>query len=73
VVQLPIVGWFSQIGVTAAAMSGLFGVRVETATACGAVILAVCSLSVIPVGLIYAQFEQVSLKTVAKESAQAEA
>jgi hypothetical protein len=37
------------------------------------VILAVCSLSVIPVGLIYAQFEQVSLKTVAKESAQAEA
>jgi uncharacterized protein (TIRG00374 family) len=72
VVQLPIVGWFSQIGVLAAAMSGLFGVRVETATACGAVILAVCSLSVIPVGLIYAQFEQVSLKEVAKESAEAE-
>ncbi|HEY0308287.1 MAG TPA: lysylphosphatidylglycerol synthase transmembrane domain-containing protein [Acidobacteriaceae bacterium] len=72
VIQLPIVGWFSQIGVTAAAMTGLFGVRVETATACGAVILAVCSLSVIPVGLIYAQFEQVSLKKVAEESAEAE-
>jgi hypothetical protein len=72
VLQLPIVGWFSQIGVLAAAMTGLFGVRVEAATACGAVILAVCSLSVIPVGLIYAQFEQISLKKVAAESAEAE-
>jgi hypothetical protein len=72
VLQLPIVGWFSQIGVTAAAMTGVLGVGVEAATACGAVILAVCSLSVIPVGLIYARFEQISLKTVAEESAQAE-
>jgi hypothetical protein len=68
VVQLPVVGWFSQIGVTAAAMTGLFGVTVETATACGAVIFAVCSLSVIPVGLIYAQVERVSLKKVAEAS-----
>jgi hypothetical protein len=71
VVQLPVVGWFSQIGVTAAAMTGLFGVKVETATACGAVIFAVCSLSVIPAGLIYAQVERVSLKKVAEESAEA--
>jgi hypothetical protein len=71
VVQLPVVGWFSQIGVTAAAMSGLFGVRVETATACGAMILAVCSLSVIPAGLIYARVERVSLKKVAEQSAEA--
>jgi glycosyltransferase 2 family protein len=66
VVQLPVVGWFSQIGVLAAAMSGLFGVRVETATACGAMILAVCSLSVIPAGLIYARVERVSLKSAAR-------
>ncbi|HXB61650.1 MAG TPA: hypothetical protein VNU94_02215, partial [Acidobacteriaceae bacterium] len=71
VVQLPVVGWFSQIGVTAAAMTGLFGVSVEAATACGALIFAVCSLSVIPVGLIYAQVERVSLKKVAEESAEA--
>jgi hypothetical protein len=71
VVQLPVVGWFTQIGVLAAAISGLFGVGIETATACGAVIFAVCSLSVIPVGLIYAQVERVSLKKVAEESSQA--
>jgi glycosyltransferase 2 family protein len=72
VVQLPVVGWFSQIGVTAAAMSGLFGVRIETATACGAMIFIVCSLSIIPAGLIYARVEGVSLKTAAEESAEAE-
>lgn len=72
VVQLPVVGWFSQIGVLAAAMSGLFGVRIETATACGAMILAVCSLSVIPAGLIYARLERVSLKSAAKASAEVE-
>ncbi len=72
VVQLPVVGWFSQIGVLAAAICGLFGVRIETATACGAMILAVCSLSVIPAGLIYARVERVSLKKVAEASAEAE-
>jgi len=71
VVQLPVIGWFSQIGVLATAMVLLFGVETAPATACGAAILAVCNLSVIPVGLIYARFEQVSLKTVAEESSQA--
>ena len=69
VVQLPVVGWFTQIGVLAGAMILLFGVKQEAATACGAVILLVCNLSVIPVGLIYARFEQVSLKKVSVESA----
>jgi len=69
VVQLPVVGWFSQIGVLAGAMILLFGVQQEAATACGTVILLVCTLSVIPVGLIYAQVERVSLKSVAEESA----
>jgi len=72
VVQLPVVGWFSQIGVTAAAMSGLFGVKVETATACGALIFIVCSLSIIPAGLIYARVEGISLTQMAEESAEAE-
>jgi len=63
------VGWFTQIGVLAGAMILLFGVKQEAATACGAVILLVCNLSVIPVGLIYARFEQVSLKKVSVESA----
>jgi uncharacterized membrane protein YbhN (UPF0104 family) len=71
VVQLPVVGWFSQIGVLATAMKGLFDVPWETAMACGTVILCVCTLSVIPVGLIYAQVERVSLKKVAEESSQA--
>jgi hypothetical protein len=34
-------------------------------------ILAVCSLSVIPAGLIYARVERVSLKKVAEQSAEA--
>jgi len=71
VIQLPVVGWFSQIAVTAGAMVLCFGVAKEAATACGAVIFAVCSLSVIPVGLIYAQVERISLKQVAAESAHA--
>jgi uncharacterized membrane protein YbhN (UPF0104 family) len=71
VVQLPVVGWFSQIGVLTAAIVLLFGVPTATATACGTVVLAVCSLSVIPVGLIYAQVERVSLKKLAEESAEA--
>jgi len=69
-VQLPVIGWFSQIGVLATAMVLLFGVDAPVATACGTVILVVTSLSVTPVGLIYAQVERVSLKTVAEESSQ---
>lgn len=68
VVQLPVVGWFSQIGVLTTAMVLLFGVETATATACGTVILIVVTLSVIPAGLIYAQVERVSLKKVAEES-----
>jgi glycosyltransferase 2 family protein len=68
IVQLPGLGWFSQIGVLAAAMVLLFGVETATATACGTVILIVVTLSVIPAGLIYAQVERVSLKNVAEES-----
>ncbi len=70
--QLPIIGWFSQIGLVAAAMSAFFGVAPEPATACAATLLAVTFLGIIPVGLIWARIEHVSLRKVAEESEHAE-
>jgi len=66
--QLPIIGWFSQIGLIAAAMSSFFSVAPEPATACSATLLLVTFLSIIPVGLIWAQFEHVSLRKITAES-----
>jgi len=66
--QLPIIGWFTQIGIVAAAFSGFFGVAAEPATACAATLLGVTFLSIVPVGLIWARFEHVSLRNVAVES-----
>ena len=70
--QLPVLGWFTQIGIVAATLSGLFGATPEAATACAASLLLVTFLAVIPVGLIWAQFEHVSLSKVAHESEAAE-
>ncbi len=70
--QLPVVGWFTQIGLVAAALTGFFGVAAEPATACAATLLLVSFLGIVPVGLIWAQFEHVSLRKVAAESEQAE-
>jgi hypothetical protein len=67
-IQLPIIGWFTQIAVSAAAMHAFYGAPIEAATACGAVLLLVTWLCVIPPGLIYARVEQVSLKKIATES-----
>ncbi len=66
--QLPIIGWFTQIAVTAAAMHTFYGAPIEAATACGAVLLVVTFLCIIPTGFIYSQVEHVSLKKVAQES-----
>jgi hypothetical protein len=66
--QLPILGWFTQIGVTATAMRTFYGAPVESATACGALLLLVLSLSILPVGFLFAQIERVSLKKAAEES-----
>src|SRR5580704_13594643 len=66
--QLPIVGWFTQIAVTATAMHTFYAAPIEAATACGAVLLIVTFLSIIPTGFIYSQIEHVSLKRVAQES-----
>jgi hypothetical protein len=70
--QLPILGWFTQIGLVAAAMSGLFGVAAEPATGCAATLLLVTFLGIVPIGLIWARFDHVSLRTVARESGHAD-
>jgi uncharacterized protein (TIRG00374 family) len=70
--QLPVLGWFTQIGAVAAAMSGFFGVAAEPATACAATLLLITFLGIVPVGLIWAQFEHVNLRKVAAESEHAE-
>lgn len=72
VVQLPVLGWFSQIAIVAAALGSFFGAGPEAATACAATLLLVTFISIIPVGLAWAQFENVSLRKVAVESEHAE-
>ena len=72
VMQLPVLGWFSQIAVVAAALGSFFGASPEAATACAATLLLVTFLSIIPVGVAWAQFENVSLRRVTVESEHAE-
>lgn len=66
--QLPIIGWFTQIAVTATAMHEFYGAPIEAATACGAILLAVTFLSIIPAGLLFARLDRISLKSVASQS-----
>jgi uncharacterized protein (TIRG00374 family) len=68
VVQLPVVGWFTQIGVVAVAIQFIVHPGMEPATACAATLLLVTFLSIVPVGLIWARFEHVSLRKIAEES-----
>ncbi len=70
-IQLPVLGWFTQIGIVMAAMQNYFNVAREPALAAAAMLLIVTFISIIPVGLIWARFEHVSLKKVAEESEQA--
>jgi glycosyltransferase 2 family protein len=55
VIQLPVIGWFSQIGLVVVALSGILGAGAEAATACAATLLLVTFLGIVPVGLIWAQ------------------
>jgi hypothetical protein len=68
VIQLPIVGWFMQIGLVEEALRNFFGVATEAATGCAATLLAVTFLGIVPVGLLWARFDRVSLTKVAEES-----
>jgi len=69
---LPVIGWFTQIAAMAAAMQAFYGTPLETATACGALLLIVTTLSIVPAGLIFARVEHVSLKRAANESSEDE-
>jgi glycosyltransferase 2 family protein len=69
-VQLPVIGWFTQIGVTTGVMQNVFHVQFEPALACGTMLLIVTFMCVIPVGLIWARVEHVSLKKVSEQSEQ---
>lgn len=68
IVQLPVLGWFSQIGLVAAAITGFFAAGPEASTACAAMLLVITFLGIIPVGLIWAQFENVNLRKISVES-----
>ncbi|HVU45060.1 MAG TPA: lysylphosphatidylglycerol synthase transmembrane domain-containing protein [Terracidiphilus sp.] len=72
IMQLPVIGWFSQIGIVAVALAAVLGASPEAATACAATLLLVTFISIIPVGLIWAQIEHVSLRSVTHESEHAE-
>ncbi len=72
IIQLPVIGWFTQIAALEEMLKPLFGMTPETAFACAATLLAVTFLCVAPVGLIWAQFEHISLRKVAVESEHAE-
>ncbi len=60
-VQLPVVGWFTQIAATATTMHTLFQVPTEAATACGAVLLGVTFIFLIPAGILFGRLENLSL------------
>lgn len=72
IIQLPVIGWFSQIGLVVVALTGILGANAEAATACAATLLLVTFLGIVPVGLIWARFEHLSLRKVTTESEQAE-
>ena len=61
--QLPVLGWFTQIAVLAAALHGFFAVPLEPATACATVVQVVSNLCVIPAGLVAARVQGVGLRS----------
>lgn len=67
-VQLPVIGWFTQIGIVAKAIQSFFGAASEPSVAAAAMLLIVTFMSVIPAGLIWSRFEHVSLKKLTEES-----
>jgi hypothetical protein len=68
IIQLPVIGWFTQIGLVATAISKFLGAAPEPATACAATLLLVTFLGIVPVGLVWSRFEHISLKKVTEES-----
>lgn len=69
--QLPVVGWFTQIAVLAGAFHLFFGAPLEVASACGAVTFVVTTLSIVPGGLITAKAQGIGLRDAAHSGEQA--
>ena len=72
-IQLPILGWFTQIAITTTALHTLLYVPIEAATACSTVMLVVMNLVILPAGLIAARFQGTSLRAAARASESASA
>jgi uncharacterized protein (TIRG00374 family) len=72
IVQLPVLGLFTQIFLVKEAISHLLNVPQEPAIACAATLLLTTFLGIVPVGLIWAQIDHVSLRKVTVESEHAE-
>jgi hypothetical protein len=71
VFQLPIIMWFSQTAVVAAAIANFFSASPEASTACGATLLLVTFLGIVPIGLIWSRFDHVNLRKITAESGHA--
>jgi hypothetical protein len=68
VIQLPVIGWFTQIAALEVMLTPLFRMTPETATACATTLLVITFLGIAPIGLVWAQFEHISLRNVTVES-----
>jgi hypothetical protein len=68
IIQLPVIGWFTQIAALEVMLRPLFGMTPETAMACATTLLAITFLGIAPVGLVWAQFEHINLRKVTLES-----
>ncbi len=66
--QLPVVGWFTQVAALAAAYHGFFGVPTAAASLCGALTFAVNTGSVIPPGLLLARRSGLTLREAQQAS-----
>lgn len=62
IIQLPIIGWFTQIALFAATLHALFAVPLETATACAILVFCVLNLTVVPTGLLLAHLQGIGLR-----------
>ena len=69
--QLPIVGWLTQIAALAAAFHGFFGVPPAAASLCALLTFSVNTLGVIPPGLLLARWSGLSLRDARRASATA--
>ena len=71
IVQLPGVGGGAQVG-TISALTLLFGIPGELAISAGIIVWLVTTMSVVPIGLLYAKIEGISIGQVARRSEDAE-